>query len=81
MLCLKLLLTLPPLVMNSVMRSIELATYMCAPALIGQLFTMAGYVWTAAAIALWTLASLVVELGLLQLIYKYINYSYNSLQS
>ena len=55
---------------NSVLRSIELTTYMVAPALGGFLFSFVGYVWTGVAIAGWNIVSVCVEYTLLELIYK-----------
>jgi len=56
--------------MNSVLRTIELTTYMLAPILAGQLFTFAGYVWTGFFIAGWNVVSVIFEYILLAGIYK-----------
>eukprot|EP00095_Tigriopus_kingsejongensis_P004583 snap_masked-scaffold715_size107919-processed-gene-0.5 protein:Tk04583 transcript:snap_masked-scaffold715_size107919-processed-gene-0.5-mRNA-1 annotation:"putative ferroportin" len=56
--------------MNSVLRTIELTTYMLAPAMAGQLFTFVGYVWTGVVIAGWNVGSVCFEYTLLELIYK-----------
>eukprot|EP00094_Tigriopus_californicus_P010640 TCALIF_10264-PA protein Name:"Similar to SLC40A1 Solute carrier family 40 member 1 (Homo sapiens)" AED:0.13 eAED:0.13 QI:0/0/0/0.85/1/1/7/0/485 len=56
--------------MNSILRTIELTTYMLAPALVGQLFTFVGYVWTGVIIACWNLVSVCIEYLLLELIYR-----------
>lgn len=56
--------------MNSVLRTIELTTYMVAPALAGQLFSHLGYFYTGIFIGAWNVASVAVEYTLLCLIYK-----------
>lgn len=56
--------------MNSILRTIELTTYMLAPALVGQLFSFVGYVWTGIIIACWNLVSVCIEYLLLELIYR-----------
>lgn len=58
--------------MNSILRTIELTTYMLAPALVGQLFSFVGYVWTGIIIACWNLVSVCIEYLLLELIYRYL---------
>lgn len=56
--------------MNSILRTIELSTYMLAPAAAGQLFTFAGYGLTGVVIAAWNVISVSLEYLLLHLIYK-----------
>merc|ERR1719433_1081406 len=56
--------------MNSILRTIELTTYMLAPAAAGQLFTYLGFVLTGVFIAAWNVASVCLEYLLLTLIYK-----------
>jgi len=56
--------------MNSILRTIELTTYMLAPAAAGQLFTYLGFVLTGVFIAVWNVVSVCVEYLLLTLIYK-----------
>jgi len=55
---------------NSILRTIELVTYMIAPAIAGQLFTFLGFGWTGIFIAVWNLVSVCVEYLLLAKIYK-----------
>jgi len=55
--------------MNSILRTIELTTYMLAPAAVGQLFTFAGLGLTGVVLAGWNVASVCVEYLLLSLIY------------
>merc|ERR1712073_222648 len=43
--------------MNSILRTIELTTYMLAPAAAGQLFTYLGFVLTGVFIAAWNVVS------------------------
>ena len=56
--------------MNSILRTIELATYMLAPVISGQLFYFIGYIWTGVFIAVWNGISVVCEYTLLNGIYK-----------
>lgn len=56
--------------MNSILRTIELTTYMLAPAAAGQLFTFIGYGITGVVIAAWNVISVILEYLLLHLIYK-----------
>jgi len=56
--------------MNSILRTIELTTYMLAPAAAGQLFTFFGFGWTGLIIAGWNIISVCLEYLLLALIYK-----------
>jgi len=56
--------------MNSILRTIELITYMVAPAVAGQLFTFLGFGFTGIFIALWNIVSVMVEYLLLHLIYN-----------
>merc|ERR1719158_2616569 len=56
--------------MNSILRTIELTTYMLAPAVAGQLFTFFGFGYTGIIIAGWNLVSVCLEYLLLALIYK-----------
>eukprot|EP00092_Neocalanus_flemingeri_P026201 GFUD01028398.1.p1 GENE.GFUD01028398.1~~GFUD01028398.1.p1 ORF type:complete len:555 (-),score=138.14 GFUD01028398.1:290-1954(-) len=56
--------------MNSILRTIELTTYMLAPAAAGQLFTFFGFGWTGVFIAGWNIISVCLEYLLLALIYK-----------
>merc|ERR1719219_2898933 len=56
--------------MNSILRTIELTTYMLAPAAAGQLFTYLGFVLTGVIIAAWNVVSVCLEYLLLVLIYK-----------
>ncbi len=56
--------------MNSILRSIELTTRLLAPALLGQLFDFAGYIWTGFFLAAWNVASVVAEYSLLANIYR-----------
>ncbi len=56
--------------MNSVLRSVELTTFMAAPALAGALFDVAGYVWTGAFVAGWNAVSVAAEYALLSNIYR-----------
>ncbi len=60
--------------MNSVLRTIGLASKMLAPVCVGQLFALAGYAWTAVVIGLWNVVSVCVEYGLLLVIYRLGNY-------
>jgi len=55
--------------MNSILRTIELTTYMLAPAVAGQLFTFIGYGLTGVVIAVWNVISVSLEYLLLHLIY------------
>ena len=55
--------------MNSILRTIELTTYMLAPVIAGQLFYFIGYVWTGIFIAIWNILSVICEYGLLNGIY------------
>jgi len=56
--------------MNSILRTIELTTYMLAPAAAGQLFTFFGFGYTGIIIAGWNIVSVCLEYLLLALIYK-----------
>jgi len=56
--------------MNSILRTIELTTYMLAPVISGQLFYFIGYIWTGVFIAGWNIVSVVCEYGLLNGIYR-----------
>jgi len=56
--------------MNSILRTIELITYMVAPAVAGQLFTFLGFGFTGIFIALWNIVSVMLEYLLLHLIYN-----------
>ena len=56
--------------MNSILRTIELTTYMLAPAAAGQLFTYLGFVFTGVFIAAWNVVSVSLEYLLLVLIYR-----------
>merc|ERR1719210_728626 len=56
--------------MNSILRTIELTTYMLAPAAAGQLFTFCGFGYTGIIIAGWNIISVVIEYVLLALIYR-----------
>ena len=56
--------------MNSVLRSIELTTYMVAPIVAGQMFYFVGYVATGFFIAGWNVISVVFEYLLLNSIYR-----------
>merc|ERR1712038_853287 len=56
--------------MNSILRTIELTTYMLAPAAAGQLFTYLGFVITGVFIAAWNIVSVCLEYLLLVLIYR-----------
>jgi len=56
--------------MNSVLRTIELTTYMVAPIVVGQLFHFAGYVFTGFFIAGWNVVSVALEYLLLNSIYR-----------
>merc|ERR1719427_389273 len=56
--------------MNSILRTIELTTYMLAPAAAGQLFTFCGFGLTGLIIAGWNIISVCLEYLLLALIYK-----------
>jgi len=56
--------------MNSILRTIELITYMVAPAVAGQLITFFGFGFTGMFIALWNIVSVTIEYLLLHLIYK-----------
>jgi len=56
--------------MNSILRTIELTTYMLAPAAAGQLFTFFGFGFTGIFIAGWNIVSVCLEYLLLALIYK-----------
>ena len=55
---------------NSILRTIELTTYMIAPALAGQLFTFLGFGWTGVFISAWNVLSVILEYFLLAKIYK-----------
>ena len=55
--------------MNSILRTIELTTYMLAPVIAGQLFYFIGYMWTGIFIAIWNILSVICEYGLLNGIY------------
>merc|ERR1712045_811945 len=56
--------------MNSILRTLELTTYMLAPAAAGQLFTYLGFVFTGVFIAAWNVVSVSLEYLLLVLIYR-----------
>ena len=56
--------------MNSILRTIELTTYMLAPVISGQLFYFIGYIWTGVFIAGWNIVSVVCEYALLNGIYQ-----------
>merc|ERR1712038_9412 len=56
--------------MNSILRTIELTTYMLAPAAAGLLFPHLGFVVTGIVIAAWNLVSVSLEYLLLLLIYR-----------
>merc|ERR1712241_653366 len=56
--------------MNSILRTIELTTYMLAPVISGQLFYFIGYIWTGVFIAAWNILSVVCEYMLLSGIYR-----------
>jgi len=56
--------------MNSILRTIELVTYMLAPAAAGQLFTFLGFGLTGILIAGWNVGSVCLEYLLLALIYR-----------
>merc|ERR1712079_721646 len=56
--------------MNSILRTIELTTYMLAPAAGGLLFTYIGYIGTGIFIAVWNIVSVCLECTLLILIYR-----------
>ena len=56
--------------MNSVLRTVGLTTFILAPVAAGQLFSLAGHVWTGVAVAAWNLASVGLEYTLLHLIYR-----------
>jgi len=56
--------------MNSILRTIELTTYMLAPAAGGLLFTYIGYIGTGIFIAVWNIVSVCLEYTLLILIYR-----------
>merc|ERR1719315_539117 len=56
--------------MNSILRTIELTTYMLAPAAAGQLFTFCGFGLTGLIIAGWNIVSVCLEYLLLALIYR-----------
>ena len=56
--------------MNSILRTIELTTYMLAPAAAGQLFTFFGFGYTGIIIAGWNIVSVCLEYLLLSLIYR-----------
>ena len=56
--------------MNSILRTIELTTYMIAPAVAGQLFTFLGFGWTGVFISVWNLVSVCLEYFLLAKIYE-----------
>lgn len=56
--------------MNSVLRTIELTTYMLAPAAGGLLLDYIGYIGTGIFIAVWNIVSVVLEFTLLILIYR-----------
>jgi len=56
--------------MNSVLRTIELTTYMVAPIVVGQLFHFAGYIFTGFFIAGWNVVSVALEYLLLNSIYR-----------
>ena len=54
---------------NSILRTIELTTYMLAPVISGQLFYFIGYMWTGVFIAGWNILSVICEYTLLSGIY------------
>merc|ERR1719322_1414302 len=56
--------------MNSILRTIELTTYMLAPVISGQLFYFIGYIWTGIFIAGWNILSVICEYALLNGIYR-----------
>ena len=56
--------------MNSILRTIELTTYMLAPVISGQLFYFIGYIWTGIFIAGWNIISVICEYALLNGIYR-----------
>jgi len=56
--------------MNSVLRTIELTTYMLAPAAGGLLLDYIGYIGTGIFIAVWNIVSVFLEFTLLLLIYR-----------
>jgi len=56
--------------MNSILRTIELVTYMLAPLAAGQLFTFLGFGLTGILLAGWNVGSVCLEYLLLALIYK-----------
>ena len=56
--------------MNSILRTIELTTYMLAPVISGQLFYFIGYIWTGVFIAGWNVLSVICEYALLNGIYS-----------
>ena len=56
--------------MNSILRTIELTTYMLAPAAAGQFFSFIGYGLSGVVIAGWNVISVIIEYLLLALIYK-----------
>ena len=56
--------------MNSILRTIELTTYMLAPVISGQLFYFIGYIWTGVFIAGWNILSVICEYALLNGIYS-----------
>merc|ERR1711962_1466068 len=56
--------------MNSILRTIELTTYMLAPAAAGQLFTYLGFVLAGVFIAAWNVVSVCLEYLLLVMIYR-----------
>jgi len=56
--------------MNSMLRTIELTTYMLAPVISGQLFYFIGYIWTGVFIAGWNILSVICEYALLNGIYS-----------
>jgi len=56
--------------MNSILRTIELTTYMLAPAAGGFLFSVVGDIGTGIFIAAWNIASVCIEFLLLVLIYR-----------
>ena len=59
--------------MNSVLRTVGLTTFILAPVAAGQLFSLAGHVWTGVAVAAWNLASVGLEYTLLHLIYRLVH--------
>merc|ERR1712032_1180084 len=56
--------------MNSILRTIELTTYMLAPAAGGLLLDYIGYIGTGIFIAVWNIVSVFLEFTLLILIYR-----------